>query len=129
MALKIIIGHQGKAKTVELDDAKKVQGLRIGDTFKGELVDLSGYEFEITGGADTSGFPMRRDVEGPAKRRILAIRGVGLKQKAKGVKQRKTVGGNTVSATTAMLNVKVVKAGKQDLFTAPATEEPTDESA
>ena len=124
MAIKVIIGHQGKAKTVELSDRKKVSGLKLGDTFKGELVDLPGYEFTITGGADTSGFPMRRDVDGTQKRKILAVRGVGLKKKAKGIKQKKTVAGNTVGLRTAMLNVKVSKAGKQDLFAEAQADEP-----
>jgi small subunit ribosomal protein S6e len=122
MAIKVIIGHLGKARTVELSDVKKVSGLKIGDTFKGELVDLQGYEFQITGGADASGFPMRRDVDGSQKRRILAVQGVGLKKKAKGIKQKKTVAGNTVHAKTSMLNVKVIKAGKDDLFAEPAEE-------
>ena len=125
MALKIIIGHKGKAKTVELSDTKKVSGLKLGDTFKGELVDLPGYEFMITGGANSSGFPMRRDVDGTQKRRILAVQGVGIKKKAKGIKQKKTVAGNTVGAKTSMLNVKAVKEGKDDLFAEP-TEAPTE---
>ena len=122
MAIKVIIGHKGKSKSVELSDVKKVTGLKIGENFKGELVGLTGYEFTITGGADDAGFPMRRDVDGPAKRRILAIQGVGLKKKAKGVKQKKTVCGNTISGRTTMLNVKVAKAGKEDLFAEPAEE-------
>lgn len=122
MAIKIIIGHEGKSKVVELTDTKKVQGLSIGDTFKGELVDLSGYEFEITGGADDSGFPMRRDVDGSQKRKILAVKGVGIKKKAKGIKQKKTVAGRTVGPKIAMLNVKVAKKGKSALFEEPKAE-------
>ena len=123
MAIKIVIGHQGRSKTVELADAKALQGKRIGETFKGELIDLTGYELQITGGADKAGFPMRSDVDGQQRTRILAIEGVGLKKQAKGVKQRKTVSGNTVGPQTAMVNAKVVKAGKQDLFEEPKTEE------
>lgn len=126
MAIKIIIGHEGKAKTVELADTKKVQGLSIGDTFKGELVDLSGYEFQITGGADNAGFPMRNDVEGSQRRRILAVQGIGVKKEAKGIKQKKTVAGRTVGATTSMLNVKVAKKGKEDLFAEPKEEAPAE---
>lgn len=127
MALKIIIGHKGKAKTIELSDRKKVSGLKLGDTFKGELVELPGYEFTITGGADSSGFPMRWDVDGSQKRKILAVQGVGLKKKAKGIKQKKTVSGNTIGARTSMINVKVSKAGKDDLFAEPKAEEPKTE--
>ena len=125
MALKIIIGHKGRSKKVELSDVKKVSGLKIGDTFKGEIIDLPGYVFRISGGADNSGFPMRRDVDGTQKRKILAVSGVGLKKKAKGIKQKKTVSGNTVSARTSMLNVAVVEAGNADLFSEPAKQEET----
>ena len=68
---------------------------------------------------------MRRDVDGTQKRKILAVSGVGLKKKAKGIKQKKTVSGNTVSARTSMLNVAVVEAGNADLFSEPAKQEET----
>ncbi len=124
MAIKIVIGHKGKSKTVELQDVKPLLGLKIGDTFKGEIIDLTGYEFEITGGSDNAGFAMRKDVEGTSRKKILAVQGVGLKKKAKGLKQRKTVAGNTIYQGTAAINVKVIKEGSQSLF-----EEPKEETA
>ena len=126
MALKVIIGHKGKAKSVSLDSVRPLSGKRIGDTFNGEILDLPGYTFRITGGSDTAGFPMRRDVDSSGKRRILAIEGVGLRKKAKGIKQRKTVAGNTIGARTAAVNVAVVKEGSSPLFDA---EEPAQASA
>ncbi len=122
MAIKIVIGHKGKSKTVEFD-VKPLLGKKIGDTFKGELIDMPGYEFEITGGSDNAGFAMRKDVEGSSRKKILAVKGVGLRKKAKGLKQRKTVAGNTIYQGTAAINVKVLKEGKTPLF-----EEPKEES-
>ncbi len=116
MVMKIVIGYKGKSKTVEVQDMKPLLGLKIGDSFKGEVIDLSGYEFEITGGSDNAGFAMRRDVEGTSRRKILSVQGVGLKKKAKGLKKRKTVAGNTVYQGTAAVNVKVLKEGKTPLF-------------
>ncbi len=137
--LKLVINDPktGKAVQKELkDDAvQPFMGLKIGDKVNGELLDLTGYEFEITGGSDFAGFPMRKDVPGTARKRILAISGVGLNNKKKyrkkkkkglrtmkGMRQRKTVAGNTVFDKTAQLNLKVIKAGKADLFAAPAPE-------
>lgn len=124
MAIKLVLGLKGKSKTVEVADLKAFSGKKIGDTVKGEAIDMPGYEFQITGGSDTAGFPMRLDVEGAQKRKIFAISGTGLRKKAKGIKQKKTVGGNTVGASISALNLKVVKEGKQKLFEEPKAEEP-----
>jgi len=126
MAIKIVIGLKGKSKTVELADVRALVGKKVGDTFKGEILDLTGYEFQITGASDDAGFPLRRDVDGPLRKKILAVQGIGLKKKAKGIKQRKTVTGNTISQSTAAVNVKVVKEGKTPLFV-EKTEEKAEE--
>ena len=66
---KIVISDPKKGKSLQRelkdDAAKGLVGKKIGDTFKGELIDLPGYEFKITGGSDKAGFPMRWDVIGP----------------------------------------------------------------
>ena len=78
-------------------------------------MDLPGYEFEITGGADSSGFPMRKDVEGSVRKKILIEQGVGIRNKEKGLRKRKTVRGNTINNNTAQISMKVVKAGKKPI--------------
>lgn len=124
MELKINIGQaDGTTTQLTLEDAKALHGLKIGDTFKGELLDKPGYVFKITGGSNNSGVPMRRDVEGVAQRKILISGGVGYKPQRAGMRVRKSVAGNTVGARTAQLNVKVDKAGKQPLTEEPAQEE------
>ena len=103
-------------REVKDDSAKGFLGLKIGDAVKGELVDLQGYEFVLTGGSDFCGFPMRRDVVGVGRKKILAYEGVGVRKGEKGVLQRKTVCGNTVHAKIAQVNLKVVRAGKDNIF-------------
>lgn len=124
---KLIIGEpkSGKCKQIVLtaDQSKGMIGKKIGDSFKGEVVDITGYEFKITGGSDASGFPMRRDVNGPARKKILAVRGVGVRPGRRGQRQRKTVAGNTIFEKTSQINVVIVKSGKTDLFAEPKTEE------
>jgi len=128
---KLVISNpkDGKSyqKEVKDSDANGFVGLKIGEKVKGELIDLTGYEFELTGGSDKSGFPMRFDVTGTQRKRVLAVKGVGLKAKRKGMKQRKTVCGNTVHDGIAQINLKILKAGKAPLG-APAEkpEEPAE---
>ncbi len=127
MALKLNIGDPQSKQCVQLEldeqNSQALAGKRIGDTFKGELVDKAGYEFRITGGSDKSVFPMRRDVEGETRRRILITTGVGNRKRRKGMRLRRTVAGNTITAATAQVNVRVEKAGKQPLVEAAEGEE------
>ncbi|MBI2137726.1 30S ribosomal protein S6e [Candidatus Woesearchaeota archaeon] len=119
-SFKIVISSPESGLSVQReikdDAAKGFLGLKIGDAVKGELVDLQGYEFVLTGGSDFCGFPMRRDVVGVGRRKILAYEGVGVKRGERGMLQRKTVCGNTVHAKTAQVNLKVIKGGKDNIF-------------
>lgn len=123
--IKLVIGNPKTGKSfqqdIKDDVSKQFMGKKIGDKLNGELLDYTGYEFEITGGSDSSGFPMRKDVQGTMKKRILAIQGIGIKRKVSitkkgklkhhGARQRKTVAGNTIGSTTAQINLKITKEG------------------
>jgi small subunit ribosomal protein S6e len=130
MELKLNIGDPKIKRTVThvvpADDAKAIFGKRIGDKIKGELVGKPGYEFQITGGSDNAGFPMRRDVVGTGRRKLLVTNSTGQRQTAKGVRVRKTVAGNTVSDFTSQLNVKVIKHGQTPLIEEKAEAEKTE---
>lgn len=86
---------------------------KIGDVIEGDSLGLKGYQLEITGGSDTSGFPMRKDLEGIAKKRALLIRGTGIR--TRGIRKRKTIRGNAVTLTTAQVNLKVKTYGQKNL--------------
>ena len=109
-------------REVKDQDAAFFLGKKIKDVVKGEVLGLQGYEFEITGGSDDCGFPMRYDVNGFTRKKILAISGVGLKKKGKGIRQRKTVCGNIVHEKTSQINLKILKAGKEPLEKDPEEE-------
>ncbi|MGB5909972.1 MAG: eS6 family ribosomal protein [Promethearchaeia archaeon] len=115
---------KGLTKLIEIDEKKfRFEGMKIGDTIKGGLVGFPNYEFKITGGSDSSGFPMRRDVHGPVKKRILVSkRGTGYKPKRKGQKRRKTVRGNEITFDMTLINLSVVKYGETELFKAKKEE-------
>lgn len=114
VGFKLVISTKdGKSVQKEVKDleARGLVGKKIGDVIKGELLGLAGSEFQITGGSDYCGFPMRKDVPGTARKRILAVKGIGIKKKAKGIRQRKTVCGNTIHPRISQVNLKVLKEG------------------
>jgi small subunit ribosomal protein S6e len=102
-------------KTVEGEATKRLIGLKLGETVKGEAIDLTGYEFLITGGSDYCGFPMRKGIQGTRKK-ILIEKGVGFAGGKKGIKRRKTVCGEAINDMVTQINLKITKQGKANLF-------------
>lgn len=104
----------GKSQKVELEDNRMgpLVGRRIGEVIDGTVADLAGHKLLLTGGTDKDGIPMRPDVHGSAKSRIILSGGVGYKPKRKGERKRMIVRGNTVSIETTFLNFKIVEKPK-----------------
>lgn len=117
MDIKLTISDSktGKSYKRELkgQDSKVLIGKKIGDIVKGDNIGFSGYEFQLTGGSDDCGFPMRRDVEGITRRKIYTVKSKGIRIGEKGIKVRKTVAGNTIGVKTSQVNLKIVKEGKE----------------
>ncbi|MBR9700148.1 30S ribosomal protein S6e [Candidatus Woesearchaeota archaeon] len=117
-------------KEVKGDEAAEFMGKNIGHSFKGELIGATGTEFQITGGSDKCGFPMRSGIKGRRKRLNL-LGGVGLRKNlSKGVKKRKTVCGHKINETISQINIKVTKEGSKkldDIFGAGKGEAPKEE--
>lgn len=109
---------KGISRLIEIDEKKfRFDGMKIGDTIKGGFIGFPNYEFKITGGSDSSGFPMRKDVHGPVKRKILmSKKGIGYKPKRKGIKRRKTVRGNEITSDISLINLVITKYGDAELF-------------
>jgi len=82
---------------------------------EGAIIGLKGYKLQIRGGTDKDGFPMRKDVHGTERRRILISSGPGFKKKRKGERRRKGVRGNVISEFIEQVNVKVTKQGDKKL--------------
>ncbi len=122
--IKINIGDKKSKKTfnrtLSEEELTSFIGKKVGNTISGEALNLAGYEFEIRGGSDSAGFPMRKDVQGFARKKILIVNGVGIKnQKRKGLKLRKMVAGNTIYEKTAQINLAVTKWGKAPIEKTP----------
>ncbi|MBT5023573.1 30S ribosomal protein S6e [Candidatus Woesearchaeota archaeon] len=131
--------YQKEAKD---DAAKLFIGKKIGDKIKGEVIDLTGYEFEIKGGSDASGFPMRWDVDGTGRKKITSVKSVGISNKKKlpnknkkgqrkilGLRRKKAVAGNTIHEKTAQINLKIITQGKTPLDKPAEPEAPADKPA
>ena len=125
VSFKVVIGNkEGKCVQKEIADPKSgvLFGKKIGDKIDGSSLGFDGYEFEITGGSDFCGIPMRKEVPGSLRKQIFATHGVGLRKSAKGIRVRKTVCGNTIHDKTAQINLKVLVEGSQKLIEAKAPE-------
>lgn len=113
--MKIVIADTktGKSYQADVEKGKELAliGKKIGETLDGGAFGAAGYMLEITGGSDSSGFPMRKDV--PENRKISALvsDGPGFKPQRKGERKKKILRGNAVSQETAQVNLVVKQAG------------------
>lgn len=105
----------GKSYQKALND-DSIIGKKVGETVSGSFLGLPGYELQITGGSDTAGFPMRPEIEGSLRKRILMKKGdIGSRINKKGLILRKTIRGNLISNFTAQVNLKVAKHGTKNI--------------
>ena len=119
MPFKLAISDPETSKAIqyELDDAKTnaLIGKQVGDVIDGDVIGLPGYKLKITGGSDSSGFPIRPDVHGSGKKRILIRGPPGFKPKQKGTAKRKTVRGRELSSIIVQVNMRVEEKGSAPL--------------
>jgi small subunit ribosomal protein S6e len=95
--------------------ANSLIGKKINDEVDGIFVSLPGYKLQITGGTDKDGFPMRHDIPGSTRRRLLLSRGLGFKPKERGTRRKKSVRGNTINQEIVQVNMKVMKPGAKPI--------------
>ena len=91
---------KGKSVSKELkdSDANPLLGLQLGNETDATIVGLTG-KLKLTGGSDKSGIPMRNDIHGAARNRVLLARGVGLQD-------AELMRGNTISEEIYQVNCK-----------------------
>jgi len=130
MPFKINISDKGKTTQIETE-SEVVVGKKIGETIKGSDIsaDLEGYELEITGTSDLSGFPGQKGLEGAGYHRKLLTKGFAMKNKQKGLRLRKTLRGEEVSLKTIQINTKVVKQGAKKFEDVAGKKEPAEGEA
>src|SRR2546425_3024566 len=74
--------------------ANALIGKKIGEDLDGLYVGLPGYKLQITGGSDKDGFPMRTDLPGPRRKRLLLSGGASSPPVQPGKPKQKTGPGN-----------------------------------
>ena len=130
MVFKInISSSDGLTYKFELDN-EGLEGLKLGEKLEGKeiLPALDGYEFIISGASDIAGFPALKSAEGIGLSKQLLSYEKGMnkrpkylgkrkrtKNKPRGLRLRKSVRGNTLSASTSQINLKTIKVGPKKL--------------
>ena len=120
--------------TVSGSNADAIIGKGINDEIDGIFLDLPSYKLVVTGGSDGSGVPMRGDISGPSRRRLLLSDSTGFVPAVKGQRKRKLVRGRQISADTSQINFKITEHGPKSIGEtlnpkeAPAKEAPAKEA-
>lgn len=113
---KIVLSdpETGKAQKIELEGTKAAPliGRRIGDIMDGTILGLPGYKIQITGGTDKDGFPMRPDIHGGVRTKVIVSSGPGFKPKRKGERRRKMLRGNIITEEIVQINMKILEKPK-----------------
>lgn len=127
MPFKLNIAEKEKTWKIETE-APALVGKSVGEKVSGSEIspELAGYELEIMGGSDKSGFPMSEKVEGIGLKKVLLTKGWGMwkrprREKKKhvytphGLRKRKTLRGKMISDAVMQINLKVTKHGSKKL--------------
>ncbi len=114
---KIVLSdpETGKSQTVEVEGPKAVPliGRKLGETIDGATIGLGGHKIKIAGGSDKDGFPMRPDIHGGVKTRVILTGGVGFHSTEKGERKRRTLRGNVITEEITQINMKIVEKPKK----------------
>jgi len=109
---KIVVSDpkEGRTQTIELEGpaAKPLIGRELGDIIDGGILGLPKVKVKITGGTDKDGIPMRMDVHGGGKKKVILSGGIGFKPKTKGERRRKLVRGRVITEDTYLLNMVIL---------------------
>jgi len=125
---KLVIGAKdGKCYQKVINDplSENLLKKRIGDKVVGDTIGFAGYEFEVTGGSDKCGFPMRKGIQ-QARKKIMMGKGIGFcgldrnKKGQKGLVRRRTICGEMVTKIIHQVNLKITKEGSEPIVHEPA---------
>jgi len=104
---------QAHIKILEEPQASALIGKNIGEMLEGGPLGFPGYTFRFTGGTDKDGFPMRPDLPGGKKWKILVKKGgIGFRPKQKSLRKKRTFRGRMISEDIYQVNLKVMSKGE-----------------
>ncbi|MCX6773959.1 MAG: 30S ribosomal protein S6e [Candidatus Micrarchaeota archaeon] len=103
----------GKTYQVDVPAEKEsfLAGKRVNEEVDAGFIGLAGWTIKLTGGSDKSGVPMRHDVHGQRKEKILLSSGPGYKPDRKGARAKKTVRGDTYNQEIVQVNAVATAEG------------------
>ena len=95
--------------------ANSLIGKNIGEIVDGIFVGLPGYKLKITGGSDDTGVPMRGDMPGNKRRKLLMADGQSFHEKYPGQRKRVAIRGATISSSIVQINMAVAEYGPKSI--------------
>jgi len=115
--------------TVTGHHANSLNGKKIGEIVDGIFVGLPGYKLKITGGSDRNGTPMRADLPGPKRKKLLLSEGLGFHERYPGERRRVAIRGSTISSEIVQINLAITEYGSksiEELLAPPAEGAPAE---
>lgn len=106
--------------------ANSLIGKNIGEVVDGIFVGLPGYKLKITGGSDGNGTPMRKDLPGGVRRKLLLSDGLGFHEKRHGERKRVAIRGATITADIVQINLVIDEYGPKSVEESLAPESPAE---
>ena len=108
---------QGKKVCHFEADVESLIGRKLGENIDGKDIasQFNGYEFQITGASDKSGFPALADRDHIGVKRLLLKKGKGMRNKYRGLRIKKSIHGNMIDENIVQINLKVIKAAEKSI--------------
>jgi len=75
----------------------------------GAIIDMPATKLQIMGGSDKDGVPMKPNVHGGVRRKVVLSNGIGFNAKRDGERRRKAVRGNTITDEIVQINIKIIE--------------------
>lgn len=101
--------------TVSGHHANSLIGKNIGEVVDGIFVGLPEYKLKITGGSDGNGTPMRSDLPGNKRVKLLLSDSKGFHEKYPGQRKRTAIRGSAISAEIVQVNMAVAEYGPKSI--------------
>ncbi|MBP3385481.1 MAG: 30S ribosomal protein S6e [Candidatus Methanomethylophilaceae archaeon] len=95
--------------------ANSLIGKNIGEVVDGVFLGLPEYKVKITGGSDGNGTPMRSDLPGNKRVKLLLSDSKGFHEKYPGQRKRTAIRGSAISAEIVQVNMAVVEYGPKSI--------------
>ena len=102
-------------KVLAEDKSNALVGKSVGEEIDGIFLDLPGYRLKITGGSDNSGVPLRGDISGNQRRKLLMTKSVGFNPSRDGQRRRKLIRGRNLNSEVSQINLKVIEYGPKSI--------------